>query len=80
MTIAPVTSVNVKQHGNFAAVLCRRAWLQNEALVDSERVEDDPDRRIRWCWLELGDAAVMVQEFLLERFPKERDPSRRKQD
>jgi len=44
MTIAPVTSANVKQavpffrreqHGSFAAVLCRRAWLQNEALVDS---------------------------------------------
>jgi catechol 2,3-dioxygenase-like lactoylglutathione lyase family enzyme len=22
-----------------------------------------PDGRIRWCWLELGEAAVMLQEF-----------------
>jgi lactoylglutathione lyase len=22
-----------------------------------------PEGRIRWCWLELGDAAVMLQEF-----------------
>jgi lactoylglutathione lyase len=36
-----------------------------------ERVEDNPDRRIRWCWLELGDAAVMLQEFLPERLPKQ---------
>jgi lactoylglutathione lyase len=36
-----------------------------------ERIEDNPDGRIRWCWLELGDAAVMLQEFLSERLPKE---------
>jgi lactoylglutathione lyase len=23
----------------------------------------DPDGRIRWCWLELGGAAVMLQEY-----------------
>jgi lactoylglutathione lyase len=22
-----------------------------------------PDGRIRWCWLEIGEAAVMLQEF-----------------
>ena len=23
----------------------------------------EPDRRIRWCWLELGQVAVMLQEY-----------------
>ena len=27
--------------------------------------------RIRWCWLERGEAAVMLQEFLPGRQPKE---------
>jgi lactoylglutathione lyase len=27
--------------------------------------------KIRWCWLELGDAAIMLQEFMPQRRPKE---------
>jgi lactoylglutathione lyase len=26
-----------------------------------------PDGRIRWCWLEIGEAALMLQEFSTER-------------
>ena len=29
------------------------------------------DGRIRWCWLELGDAAIMLQEFLPQGRPTE---------
>ena len=29
------------------------------------------DGKIRWCWLELGDAAIMLQEFMPQRRPKE---------
>jgi len=36
-----------------------------------DRAEDKPDGRIRWCCLQLGDAAIMLQEFLPERRPKE---------
>jgi lactoylglutathione lyase len=28
-----------------------------------DRTEDRPDGRIRWCWLTLGDASLMLQEF-----------------
>ena len=28
-----------------------------------------PEGRIRWCWLELGGAAVMLQEYWLEGRP-----------
>jgi hypothetical protein len=40
-------------------------WIPN-------RGEDKPDGRIRWWWLELGDAAIMLQEFLSERQPRRR--------
>ena len=36
-----------------------------------DRTEDHPDGRIRWCWLELGEAAIMLQEFRPEHQPKE---------
>jgi lactoylglutathione lyase len=63
MTIAPVTSVNVKQAVPFFGVSNMEASLR--FYVDGlgfkmkhwwipERIEDNPD----WCWLELGDAAV----------------------
>ncbi|MGA8877402.1 MAG: VOC family protein [Candidatus Korobacteraceae bacterium] len=32
---------------------------------------DHPDGRIRWCWLQLGDAAIMLQEFRPQNRPKE---------
>lgn len=28
-----------------------------------DRPEDHPDGRIRWCWLTLGNASLMLQEF-----------------
>jgi len=39
-------------------------WIPN-------REGDKPNGRIRWCWLELGDAAIMLQEFLPERQAQE---------
>ena len=27
------------------------------------------DGKIRWCWLEIGNAAIMLQEYLLTRVP-----------
>ena len=30
------------------------------------------DGKIRWCWLELGEAAIMLQEFPPQRRPSER--------
>ena len=36
-----------------------------------DRAEDHPDGRIRWCWLQLGNAALMLQEFGPQRPLKE---------
>jgi uncharacterized glyoxalase superfamily protein PhnB len=82
MTVEIVTSVNVKQAVPFFGVsnmeaslrfyvhglgfTMKRWWIPEQA--DGQ---DDykPDGRIRWCWLELGEAAIMLQEFLPERQP-----------
>ncbi len=80
MTIATITSVNVKQAVPFFGVTNMEASLR--FYIDGlgftmkhswipDRAEDNPDGRIRWCWLQLGDAAIMLQEFLPERRPKE---------
>ena len=80
MTVASTTSVNVKQAVPFFGVTNMEASLR--FYVDGlgfkmkhrwipNREEDKPDGRIRWCWLELGDAAIMLQEFLPEHQPKE---------
>jgi len=40
----------------------RHSWIP-------DRAEDQPDGRIRWCWLERGGAALMLQEFLPQHRP-----------
>lgn len=72
MPVATVTAANVKQAVPFFRVSNMESSLR--FYVDGlgfkikrqwipERAEDNPDGRIRWCWLELGDAAIMLQEF-----------------
>ncbi|MFZ0743768.1 MAG: hypothetical protein WAM85_05145 [Terracidiphilus sp.] len=55
-----MTTANVKQ------AVMKRWWIPN---ADSNHYH--PDGKIRWCWLELGEAAIMLQEFMPEREPKE---------
>jgi len=71
MAVATVTSVNVKQAVPFFGVTNMESSLR--FYVDGlgfkmkncwipDRAEDHPDGRIRWCWLQLGDAAIMLQD------------------
>jgi len=80
MTLATMMNTNVKQAVPFFGVSNMESSLR--FYVDGlgfkmtrqwipDRPEDHPDGRIRWCWLELGDAAIMLQEFWPERRPKE---------
>jgi hypothetical protein len=79
-TVASTTSVNVRQAVPFFGVTDMQASLQFYAdglgfrmkhWWIPNREEDKPESRIRWCRLELGEAAIMLQEFLPERQPKE---------
>jgi uncharacterized glyoxalase superfamily protein PhnB len=74
------TSVNVKQAVPFFGVSNMEASLR--FYVDGlgfemtkswipEAASNNPDGKIRWCWLQLGDAALMLQEFSPGRGPKE---------
>jgi uncharacterized glyoxalase superfamily protein PhnB len=80
MTTAPIASANVKQAVPFLGVTNMEASLR--FYIDGlgckmkhwwipDQLEDKPEGRIRWCWLELGDAALMLQELLPERLPQE---------
>ena len=80
MAVANVTSVNVKQAVPFFGVTNMESSLR--FYVDGlgfkmknywipDRAEDRADGRIHWCWLELGDAAIMFQEFQPGGRPKE---------
>ncbi len=83
MTGDTITRANVKQAVPFFSVTSMetslkfyvnglgfkmKRWWIPEAGADSHYL---PDGKIRWCWLELGDAAIMLQEFPEERRPKE---------
>lgn len=80
MTVSTITTANVKQAVPFFGVTNMESSLR--FYVDGlgfkirhqwipDRAEDNPDGRIRWCWIELGDAAIMLQEFRPEGRPKE---------
>jgi uncharacterized glyoxalase superfamily protein PhnB len=80
MPVGTMTSVNVKQAVPFFGVTDMEASLRfyldglgfkikNRWIPAPE--EHNPDGKIRWCWLQLGEAAIMLQEFLPEHRPKE---------
>jgi lactoylglutathione lyase len=82
MSTGAATTANVKQAVPFFGVTNMEASLR--FYVDGlgfqmkhswipDRVEENcpPDGRIRWCWLQRGDAAIMLQEFWPGRRPSE---------
>ncbi len=78
MATAPPTRANVKQAVPSFGVTNMEASLRfyvdglgfkmTQRWIPKER---NPDGRIRWCWLQLGEAAIMLQEYLPEYRPKE---------
>lgn len=79
MTVAPIVAANVKQAVPFFGITNMESSLR--FYVDGlgfkikhqwipDRDEHYPaDGKIRWCWLELGNAAIMLQEFSPGRRP-----------
>lgn len=75
MESAAPTTGNVKQAVPFFGVTDMQASLKFyvEGLgftIKNSWTPDGPGK-IRWCWLELGNAALMLQEFRPEHRPKE---------
>ncbi|SRR6266508_3789202 len=59
------TDVNVKQAVPFFGVSDMEASLRFyvEGVGFEMTKQWMPDGKLRWCWLQLGDAALMLQEF-----------------
>src|ERR1700678_2970356 len=81
MTVASTTSVNVKQAVPFFGVTNMEASLRfyvdglgfkmTRWWIPDGDGDHPADGRIRWCRLELGNAAIMLQEFLPQGRPQE---------
>jgi uncharacterized glyoxalase superfamily protein PhnB len=81
MTVTTVTGANVKQAVPFFGVTNMEASLRfyvdglgfrmTRWWIPDEPGEYEPNGKIRWCRLELGDAALMLQEFSPARRPTE---------
>jgi len=75
MSTAPAPAPNVQQVVPFFMVtdMSRSLRFYMEGLgftVKYRWTPDSPDK-IRWCWLELGGASVMLQEYNPGRIPTE---------
>ncbi|HLV85699.1 MAG TPA: VOC family protein [Candidatus Sulfotelmatobacter sp.] len=68
------TVTNVKQAVPFFGVTnmesSLRFYLDGLGFKMKNSWIPDDHGKIRWCWLELGDAAIMLQEFLPQDRPK----------
>jgi lactoylglutathione lyase len=81
MTVASTTSVNVKQAVPFFGVTNMESSLRfyvdglgfkmKNSWIPNGDGHYPADGKIRWCWLELGEAAIMLQEFPPQGRPKE---------
>jgi len=82
MTVGTIASANVKQAVPFFGVTNMESSLRfyvdglgfkikHKWIPDGGEGHYHRDGRIRWCWLELGEAAIMLQEFPEGGRPKE---------
>ncbi|HZU22292.1 MAG TPA: VOC family protein, partial [Terriglobales bacterium] len=74
-TTSTTTAINVKQAVPFFGVADMEASLR--FYIDGLGFklkyqwipgpdEGNPEGKIKWCWLEIGEAALMLQEFRKE--------------
>jgi catechol 2,3-dioxygenase-like lactoylglutathione lyase family enzyme len=67
MTTQTKTELNVQQAVPFFGVTNMEAslrfYVDGLGFVMTKKWTPDGDGRVRWCWLELGNVALMLQEF-----------------
>ena len=74
MSVATMAGANVKQAVPFLGVKDIQASLRfyRDGLRAVMKHSWMPEGKLRWCWLQIGDAALMLQEYLPERLPHEK--------
>jgi lactoylglutathione lyase len=67
MEIQTKTEANVQQAVPFFMVSSMEAslrfYVDGLGFAMTKKWTPDGDGKVRWCWLELGEAALMLQEF-----------------
>lgn len=70
MSVSQKTAANVQQAVPFFRASSMenslRFYVDGLGFVMTRKWIPDGDGKIRWCWLELGNAAIMLQEFRKE--------------
>jgi lactoylglutathione lyase len=70
MTTQTKTEANVQQAVPFFRVTSMeeslRFYVDGLGFEMTKKWTPDGDGRVRWCWLELGNAAIMLQEYRKE--------------
>jgi lactoylglutathione lyase len=69
--MSPESKSNVQQAVPFLRVADMETSLRfyTEGLGFLRTKQWLPDGKIHWCWLELGNAAIMLQEYLPDSIP-----------
>ncbi|HZI57091.1 MAG TPA: VOC family protein [Verrucomicrobiae bacterium] len=72
------TEVNVQQAVPFFMVSSMEAslrfYVDGLGFAMTKKWTPDGDGKVRWCWLELGKAALMLQEFRKDHHPNSGRP------
>jgi catechol 2,3-dioxygenase-like lactoylglutathione lyase family enzyme len=78
METQAMTEANVLQAVPFFGVTSMedslRFYVDGLGFVMTKKWTPDGDGRVRWCWLELGTAALMLQEFRKDHHPNSGRP------
>jgi lactoylglutathione lyase len=72
------TEVNVQQAVPFFMVSSMEAslrfYVDGLGFAMTKKWTPDGDGKVRWCWLELGNAALMLQEYRKDHHPNSGRP------
>lgn len=78
MEIQTKTEVNVQQAVPFFMVssmeVSLRFYVDGLSFEMKKKWTPDGDGKVRWCWLELGNVALMLQEFRKDPHPNSGQP------
>ncbi|SRR5579871_2666652 len=78
MSASMKTAANVQQAVPFFGVSSMEAslrfYVDGLGFVMTKKWTPDGPDKIRWCWLEIGNAALMLQEFKKDHHPNSGQP------
>jgi lactoylglutathione lyase len=78
MTTETKTEANVQQAVPFFGVsnmeASLRFYLDGLGFAMTKKWTPDGPEKVRWCWLEIGNAALMLQEFKKDHHPSSGRP------